>query len=531
MLVTLLVLLAACAPAPPASRPGGELRIGRSGEVATLDPWAADPGSLRLTSQIFEPLVEHGPDGALVGRLVTAWEPSADGRVWRLTVRDGVRFHDGTPFDAAAVAFNFDRARLAAHSGRAAPVAGPSAYARIWGLGEGSLIARVDAPEPRTVVFTLREPFGPFLAGLAVPSFAMVSPAAIAADPQGWMSPGTGRAAGTGPFQLAPGVRRPNGEIVLERNERYWERDPRGRALPYLDQLVFRAPAAPVEQAAALRMGALDVVPEVGPADLAALRGHPNLKVLSRPAQSLVFLGIAHSSGPLADLHVRRAVAQALNREPLVRAAYGGEGAVASQIVLPGIVGYDDSITEFTRYDEAAARRALIQAGLPQGFETELWYVADESSPSSAARRTAEAFRADLARIGVRVTLRSADPATVDREARAGRLPLWIGSVTPEVADADPLFGAVLGSTRGTGRDSGAWISPRVSALLDRARTEHRPAVRAELYKQVSKIVQQEIGAVPVLYTGAAIGLARRVEGMEPHRSGYETLHRTSLGR
>lgn len=521
-----VVVLGACAepgstpaPAPTASEvlTGGNLRIGQAGEVVALDPWnTQDAGSLLVTRQLFETLVAHDPASLrLVPRLATRWEPSQDGRTWTFTLREGVKFHDGAPLDAAAVAFNFERARDAAHlaRGRRGEFA---LYAARWSVEGDALLTKVTAPDPRTVVFTLRLPFGPFLADLANPAFAIVSPRSMQSDPDGWMLPASASIAGTGPFRLAPGAWQRD-RLVLERNPGYWQADERGTTLPYLDRLTFRAiPDAGVRMAE-LRAGGLDVVRDFPPHELAAVRGSPNLGLLARPPQSIVYLGLSSERPPFDQLDVRRAVAAAVNRPAIAQAVYAGDGRAASQLIPKGLLGHDDTITEFQRFDEAAAKRLLADAGVARGFETELSYALPARADDPDMRKIAEAIAADLARVGIKVQLRAIEPGRVAREQEESRSALYLGERTAVSGDPDELLVA--------------WWDPQARALLQQARVEPGESKRAELYKQVTKMLQQQVPRIPLFHPTRPLAASRKVHGLVPHATGGEPYTRVSLGR
>src|SRR2546429_3015098 len=232
--VLALLLLASCSALPGASAPpsasadrvlrGGTLRVAQSADIGTLDPWTAtDDDTFEVLRQVFEPLVDTDPVTLrAVPLLASRWTVSADARVWTFTLRTGVRFHDGTSLDAAAVVFNFDRGRTITRSQL------------------DTLIDTVTATDPSTVVFTLRSGYAPFLATLASPSFGIVSPACVK---QGvtWSTPATRCAAGTGPFRVETGAWQSGTKIALLRNANYWGRDADGRQLPFVDGVTFLA--------------------------------------------------------------------------------------------------------------------------------------------------------------------------------------------------------------------------------------------------------------------------------------------------
>ncbi len=499
---------------------GGTLRVALEAPIASLDPQDADPNGLAVTRQIFETLVDQEPGGRIVPRLAESWSVTPDGLRWTFTLRTGVRFHDGTELDATAVATSFERARLTAHPLRGVGGDRYRGYAALWGGFDGaSVIAKVEAMGPASVAFTTRTPFGPLLAGLAAPVSAIVSPAAMRADPDGWGRIASRGAAGTGPFLLRPGAWEGDGRIALERSGAYWAKDRDGIALPYLDRLEFRPLPDESARVAELRAGTVDVVRDLSAAGVAAVRSDPKLQVVSRPPSSVVLLGIDRATRPLDATDVRRALAAAIDEQALAAGPYAGDARPATQLVPPGTLGYDDTVVEFARLDATAAKRLLADAGAARGFDADLYYSPARRAASPDPRRVAEAVAADLAKIGVSATVRAADPATFRADARAGRFALWIEEWTGESADPDAALGAVLGGA-----------DPVIAELVRLACAELDETKRAELYKQVSKHVQRDVLAIPLLHPVPPHALNRKVRGLVALRGG-ESLAAVWLGR
>ena len=467
-----------------------------------------------MTRQVFETLFEHDRVFAVVPRLAAGAERSADGRTWTLTLREGIRFHDGTPFDAKAVVFNFERGRDL------------DRYRELLAPGGTSLVTAVAAPDQRTVVFTLRSAFGPFLATLALPTFAMVSPRSLTEDPAGWMLPGSRAAAGTGPFELRPGAWQRGRQISLERSATHWDRDAQGRGLPYLDRVTFRVVPDTATRLAELRGGTLDLLRDLTAHDASAIAGNPNLALLWRPPSGVLSLGIGSSMRPFDRVEVRRALALAIDRPAIAQSAQGGETKAASQFVVPGMLGYDESVTDFQRLDETTARRLLSDAGYPRGFDTELWFAPADGDPEQ--RRIAEAIAADLLRSGIRAQLRTTDPATLARDAQQHRLPLYLVEHRTGTGDPDELLSSLFAPQPVEGP---GWSNPQVTALMRYARAEPSEAKRAELYKQISKIVQVEVPRIPLFHSRRLLAMTKKVRGLVPRALGLESFARVSLGR
>jgi peptide/nickel transport system substrate-binding protein len=457
-----------------------------------------------------------------VPRLAESWSPSADGRSWTFVLRRGVKFHDGTDLDAAAVVLNFDRARQTAHPLRGA--AGTERYrsyaALLEGFDDASVIARVEAKDSGTVVITTKTPFGPLLADLAMPGFAIVSPKSMRDDPAGWSSPASTAASGTGPFVFRPGAWQAGQQITLERNGAYWAKDTAGVALPYVDRVLLRVIKDESARIAELRSGGLDAVRDVTVASIPAVRADPNLQLLPRAAASVAYLGIAGGMRPFDRVEVRRAIAMAVDKALLVSTLFNWSGRPASQLLAPGMLGYDDTVLEFYRLDVAGAKRLLADAGLPSGFATEIWYPQTWRAQYPEPRRLAESLAADLAKIGIAATLRTADTATYRAAASAARLTLWLGETVADSADPDSFFS-----------DGGAWAGDVVRELLRRARYEAEASKRTELYKQVSKLVQQDASRIPLLHADALVAATKKVHGLVPHPIGAETYAQVWLGK
>src|SRR5437899_2755013 len=501
------VVLAGCrpgmtAPSPSPASLGGVLRVAIPGEVTTLDPWNADAAALVATRQVFETLVAFAPESyQLVPGLAESWQGSPDGLRWTFTLRDGVRFHDGAPLDAASVAASFERAR-STRDARRGPGSFASYRALFGGFDDESVIARVDAVDARTVRFDLRAGYGPFLAHLAMP------PAAIAR--------GT---AGTGPFSAGPGPVAPDGTVALQRNAAYRGRDQGGAALPYLDGILLRPVADAVGRLSELRAGRVDLALELGVAQAAAARGDPSLGLVLRRDASFASLAIDASRTPFDRPEVRRAVALSIDRAAISTAVYFGLARAAPQVVPPAALGYDETAIEFAPVDVPAARKLLTDAGLTSPIDAELGFPATATGTYPEPQRIASAVAADLAKIGITARLRPLEPLLPRSAGGAGAPPQGAALA----ADPDDVFTPLFAPRSERGASWG-WQQPVVSGLIAKARAESDPTKRAELYKQVSKIVRAEVPRVPLLCVDRAGAASRRVAGYAPGPSGTESF-------
>ncbi|PZU57183.1 MAG: ABC transporter substrate-binding protein [Sphingobium sp.] len=321
---------------------------------------------------IYEGLVTLAADGTVKPLLATRWTVSDDGLVYSFHLRDGVRFQDGTPFDAKAVVFSLTRA--------AAP---DSTNVQKQAL---SNIARIDVTGPLDVRIVLKQQDADFLTLLSYGDAVMVSPrsaATLASAP-----------VGTGPFRFADWRR--GDALTLRRDPHYWG------AAPHLRTLVFRFIVDPTAAYAAVKAHDVDLFLDYpAPETLAQLRSDPTLKVFAGPTDGEVILAFNQRSGPLADVRVRRAITQGIDRRAILNGAMYGYGTPIGSHFPPQSPDYVD-LTGLYPHDEAAARRLLAQAGYPDGLSLTL-----KLPPPPYARRGGEIIASELARIGVRVTLRN----------------------------------------------------------------------------------------------------------------------------
>lgn len=295
----LLLLLAALSlvPAPAAAR--DRITVALQLEPPTLDPTSGASAAIDEVTYrtIFEGLTTLDATGAAVPLLAERWEMAADARSWTFHLRSGVRFSDGTPFDARSVVFSLNRAR-----------APGSTNAQAEALSE---IAGIDLIDARTVRIRLSRPDAQLPVLLAWGDCVMVSPrsaATLAIAP-----------VGTGPFRLDSWAR--GDTLRLVRNEGYWGTAPR------LREILFRFVADPAAAYAGVRTHEIDLFPDYpAPENLAQLRADPGLAVSVNPSQAEVILALNNARAPLNDLRVRRAIAHAVDRRALIDGAMFGYG-------------------------------------------------------------------------------------------------------------------------------------------------------------------------------------------------------------
>lgn len=508
---------------------GGTFVFGIDADPIVLDAaLSADPMASRVVNQMLEGLVELAPGRtSVIPKLATSWTTSKDGRTWTFFLRRGVKFHDGTPLDAAAVCFNFERWYGFAGSLQGASYFWPIIFGGFRKPEPGSpgparsLYRSCQRVDDLTVRLRLARRTTSFVAALAYPSFGIASPTALRkydadageADANGTFHPagtyGTAHPTGTGPFMFRSW--RPGREVVLVRNPRYWGKKAK------LDRLVFRTIIDRTGRLHALERGSiqgLDAVP-VGAAD--TIRRNPRLKLLDRPSGNVGYVGINQAIPPMNKLLVRQAVAYGLDRAPVVRSYYAGRGQLADQFLPPIFVGHAKGVRRY-RYDPARSRALLRKAGLKLPVKVDFWFPTDISRPYMPdPKRNFEAFAASLGRAGFEVVPHSA-PWSPDyvQAVFGGRAQLYLLGWLADFPDPDNFFGTHFR----TYQPQFGFRNPKLFALLDQADAETNLARRARLYERASRFVMELLPIVPYVHFKFAVALRRNVTGFVPDTTG-----------
>lgn len=458
-----------------AQTPEGVLIVGQIAEPKSLDPAAVTAvNDFRILVNLYEGLVRYKPGTLEVEpQLATAWEISEDGTEYTFTLRDDVTFHDGTPFNADAVKFNFDRMLNEAHPYHDT---GPFPLAFFF-----SAIQETTAVDDMTVKFTLNAPYAPFLSNLAYPTGLMVSPAAVAANGADF-----GRnPSGTGPFTFAEW--RSNEAVVIEKNANYW-----GEAAG-TNAVVFRPITDANTRVAEMLAGGIDMMVEVPPTALGQFQGE-TFNVVEQAGPHVWFLILNTKEGPFADVRVRQAANYAINKSAIVNDVLEGTAAVAAGPTPPAFAwAYNEALEPYP-YDPEKAKALLAEAGVEGAALT--FFVTEGGSGMLDPVAMGTAIQADLAAVGLDVKIETYEWNTFLGEVNPG---LEGKADMAEMAwmtnDPDTLPYLALRTDAWPdkgGFNSGYYSNPEVDALLEEARTSTDQARRAELYRQMQVIVQED---------------------------------------
>lgn len=458
-----------------AQTPPGVLVVGQIAEPKALDPAAVTAvNDFRILMNVYDGLVRY-KSGTLEVEpaLATGWQVSEDGLEYTFDLREGVKFHDGSDFDADAVVFNFERMLNEDHPYHDT---GPFPLAFFF-----SAVDSVEALDAQTVKFTLNAPYAPFLSNLAYPTGLIVSPDAVAQHGADF-----GRnPVGTGPYKFAEW--RSNEAVVVEKNADYWD------GTPALEAVIFRPITDANTRVAEMLAGGIDLMVEVPPVALGEFEGD-RFSISEQAGPHVWFLILNAKEGPFADKLVRQAANYAVNKTALVDNVLEGTAAVAAGPTPPAFAwAYNEALEPYP-YDPDKARALLAEAGMESPEVT--FYVTEGGSGMLDPVAMGTAIQADLQAVGFDVTIETYEWNTFLGEVNPG---LEGKADMAEMAwmtnDPDTLPYLTLRTDAWPdkgGFNSGYYSNPEVDALLEEARVSTSQEERAELYKKMQEIVQDD---------------------------------------
>ena len=487
------------------------LIFGRGGDSVSLDPIAVTDGeSFKVTQNVFETLVNFGEQDTTINPgLAKEWTVSDDGLTYTFMLEEGVKFHDGTDFNAEAVVANFDRWS----SGTADKYYYYKSMFGGFGDEEGHVIESVTADDEFTVTFKLKRPQAPFLKNIAMSPFGMGSPTAFEAAGDAFGD----EPVGTGPFKFVEWKR--NDSITIEKFEDYWQ-----EGFPKLDRVVFRAIPDNSARLNALLTGEIDLADGVNPSDGASIEGDAALQLFERPSMNVGYLGLTNTRPPFDNVLVRQAMNHAIDKQAIVDAFFEGRAEVAVNPMPPSISGYNDQIEGYD-YDPERAKELLAEAGLPDGFEMELWAMPVPRPYMPDGMKVAEVMQKNLADVGITAEIVSFEWATYLEKARNGEADAFMLGWTGDNGDADNFLYVLLDGDNIGSNNYTYYDNEELHELLIAAQSEVDENTRNELYMQAQEIIHEDAPWVPLAHSTPLLAGKAELTGFKPHPTGSDKLH------
>ncbi len=442
--------------AASAPQRGGTLRVGWIPNAHTLDPhYSVDFAERHVMYAVYNTLVAVNPSFEIVPELARTWKIEPNGKIITFQLQPGVKFHDGTACDAAAVKWNIDFMLDAANNSPQRRQIEP-------------FLAGVDVAGPTTVAFRLKQQYPGLLAALAERPGFMVSPAA-------WQKSGRDlgrRPVGSGPFEFVEWVS--DDHVTLRRFAGYWE-----KGKPYLDGIVYRVIPDPAVRGTMVRTGEVDTASSPDPKDIPGLERAQNVKVITEnPSGHWWATQWRVDRPPFNNKPLRQAIAYGVDRAEFVKVMLGGRGTVAKGPTPSNVWWYNDGVKGYT-YDPAKAKSLLAEAGHGGGFSAGF---ATDNTPLGL--QFAELLQQQLKKINVNITINPVNPADMYQQVLAAKLN-WARTDWTLRGDPDGLLRILFY----TGNFANSTSYSGVDRLLRDASSSYDRAVRKKVYGEIEQAV------------------------------------------
>lgn len=480
--LTLVTTLAACGgsgngnTSNNSTTKSGNLVVGLDSDVVTLDPLKSSAlVDRQVMLNMYDTLVALNSQGQIVPDLATSWTtPTPTQLVF--TLRTGVTFWDGTPFNADAVVFNINRILNTPSSPRASELA---------------TVASVTAIDATHVQFNLKKPFSPLLATLTDRSGMILSPTAVQKAGANLGNAPVG--AGSGPFMFKEWVK--GDHLTLTRNPHYWMKDSSGVALPYLQSIKYRPITNESVEFSNLQTGAINVADNIAPTDVATAKSSSNLVYAQGPGLSFFGIMLNTKAAPFNNVHVRQAIEWGVNRDEILKNVLQNVGVVAQGPIAPTSWAYDSSFAPYS-YNVANAKAALAAGGVPNGISFTMLIT----SGSPTTTQLAQFIQAELQPAGITVNIKQETFATLLNDTDPS-IHNFQAAILGWSGRPDPDGNMYAWFHTGGGDNSMQYSNPQVDSLLEAARATTDQGQRTTDYQQAQQIILQDASYV-FLYHG-----------------------------
>jgi peptide/nickel transport system substrate-binding protein len=499
---------------------GGTLTVAVQSPICGLDPpiVCGYPSGPAILFIIANRLVSVDTELQLHPDLAESWEASPDGLSYTFKLRQGVTFHDGTPFNASAIQAHFDHSR--------------DPELAFGTAAQFPQVTSIEYPDDYTVVFGLDEPFGPFVSYFATYLRAIMSPT-VYAEYDG-LDVGL-HPVGTGPYMVSEFE--PNVRLVLKRFDNYFG----GR--PALDEVIVIPAPQPSARANLLRTGQVDVAEEIPIEELADLQGNPDLTVIQKRSIHAFGVNFNLDVPPFEDVRVRQAFNYGVDKQTIVDAIFGGAASVLDSPLAEPIVGHAP-IGAYP-YDPERAKALLAEAGwedldgdgVVEKDGEPLRPTFNYTEYYSRAAELAQAVQGDLRNIGIDVQLQVVEgtvhEATVLGERGTNTIALHATSFNPSNGDATRqlLYMFLSNPETATKPAEGNWgwySNPQVDAALRAARQEVDQATRDQFLAEAQALIMEDAPWLWLHAPDLLVGVRNNVQGVDVFPMSFLDLVRAS---
>ncbi len=496
---------------------GGTVLYAKAGPPITLDPaLAVESESSIILSSIFDGLVlQRAGKIAIDPGLAYRWEVLEDGRLYRFYLHQGVHFHDGTPFNAQAVVFTFQRQADKNH-----PFHWSEADFGSWtNFGLTELWEGIEAVNDSVVEMRIKHADATFLTILSNQNFAIVSPTAMEK---------TGREfyrnpVGTGAFRLVSWDA--DNTVRLSGNEEYYQ------GKPFLDSLIFKVVPDAHARWEMLKTGAVHMIQHPATADLPEIEKTKGIKFARQPGLNVSYLTMNVRNPIFQDRRVRQAVVYAIDREGLVKDVFGSTGRAAKNPLPPIMPGYNDEIRP-TPYDPDRSRRLLAEAGYPNGFRMTLWTMPITRDYMPDPEKAGARIQKNLKAAGIDVEVKTVEWRQYIDKLYRGQHDLAILGWTADIPDPDNFFSPFWMPVSGIQSNStniSGYTSESMTRLIQEGRQTVDPDKRSKIYKELCEVFNEDLPWFVIAHSVITIPMSDRVMNFQLHSTSVRRFNKIWL--
>jgi peptide/nickel transport system substrate-binding protein len=486
---------------PPPTAPAEEktLIIALGADATFLDPESVmNNESGFVMSAIFDGLTKYKKGTSEPGPgLAEKWDISEDGKEYTFYLRKGVKFHDGTDFNADAMIAELDRVTNEDNPYYVYKQEGVHSFATFtWGI-----VDSFEKVDDYTIKIMLSEPHAPFLASIAMVWSGIMSPAAI----EKWGFEVNDHPVGTGPFKLVEWVR--NDHLTLEANKDYWD------GAPQVDKLIYRIVPESSVRLLKLEQGEVQILADVSPDDYERIKSNSDLVLLEQPGLTVNGIALIADAEPWTDVRVRQAVNYAVNKDEMNEFLYKNAAVTAATGMPPILMGYPKDLQPYP-YDPEKAKQLLADAGYPDGFTYKLLCYENPRGYNPVGIKMAVAIQEYLAAVGINLELETLEwGAFLDTRRRADNKDLGMVGWSGDNGDPDNFLWEMFSTDNIPVGNTSHFSDPELDEILRKARTVSDTAERASLYEQAATIIHDEAPWLFVNHTLHVRATRANVEG------------------
>ena len=512
LLLAALLLITSVAFAAP--QYGGTLVFGRSGDSTSIDPaHVTDGESFYAATQVYDNLVQfkYGTT-EIEPALAESWSVSDDGLEYIFKLRKGVMFSktkyfkQDSEFTSKDVVFSLGR-----QFDPTQPYNKLGGAFKYWSaMDMTNIVKSVTAIDKYTVKINLKKKEAPFVANLAM-EFSMIlsSDYADQLTKQGKQGDLGKKPVGTGPFVFK--TWRKDDKIIFTANKNYWN----GR--PYIDRLIFKVITNNAVRAAELKAGSIHIMDFPNPAEVADLESNPKIKLVKQEGLNVGYLAFNQEKKLFQDKRIRQAISYAINTPSIVKSVYEGLGKVATNPIPPTMWSYNKALKGY-EYNPEKAKKLLIEAGYPNGFETNIWAMPVARPYNPNGRKVAEAMQADLAKVGIKAKIISYEWGTYLKKSSMGEHDMVLLGWTGDNGDPDNFLNVLLSAHAAENKPAqnrAFWKNAEFTKLIDDAKIITDIAERTKLYERAQVIFEEEAPWKPIAHSIVVEPMLKIVNGFK----------------